>query len=140
MADFYQFDLITTLHGLSRDGVARMETELERFKPVLPIGLALPALYSEFETPAMRRIAEELGTVRYLQRIVVALGRADRNQYEQACEFFRDIRAGDRAMDGRSRQRRCSDYSKRMACPLERTAKADRVGWRSVTCWRASAR
>ncbi len=91
MADFYQSDLITTLHRLSRDGVARMESELERFKPVLPIGLALPALYSEFETPAMRRIVDELSTVRYLQRIVVALGRANRIQYEQACDFVRDL-------------------------------------------------
>jgi glucosyl-3-phosphoglycerate synthase len=92
MADFYQTGLVTTLHRLNSDGLARLEADLDRFKPQLPVGLVLPALYSEFETPAMRGIVQELGNVHFLQRIVVALGQADRRQYERACEFFDSMR------------------------------------------------
>jgi len=92
MADFYQTGVVTTLHRLSPDGLARLERELEAFTQETPVGLVLPALYSEFETGAMRRIVEALASVRYLRRIVVALGRANREQYEQAKAFFRGLR------------------------------------------------
>jgi glucosyl-3-phosphoglycerate synthase len=91
MADFYQTGLVTTLHRMNPDGLVRLESDLERFKPALPIALVLPALYSEFETPAMRGIIRELSRVRYLQRIVVALGHANREQYKRAQRFFQDF-------------------------------------------------
>ena len=90
MADFYQTGQVTTLHRLNPDGLDRLERDLERFQPALPIGLVLPALYSEFETPAMQGIVRELARVRFLHRIVVALGRANRQQFERAQEFFHD--------------------------------------------------
>ncbi len=92
MADFYQTGLVTTLHRMNPDGLARLEDDLERFKPALPIALVLPALYSEFETPAMVGIVRELSQVRYLHRIVVALGHANREQYGRAQQFFKDFR------------------------------------------------
>ncbi len=88
MADFYQTGVVATLHRLNPNGLERLESELEKFSSEAPIGLVLPALYSEFETPAMRRIADELSQVGYLRRIVVALGRADRTQYERVRAFF----------------------------------------------------
>lgn len=91
MADFYQPGVISTLHRLDSNGISRLEGELERYSRHAPIGLVLPALFSEFETPAMQRIVSELEQVRYLRRIVVALGRANAEQYEQAREFFRDV-------------------------------------------------
>jgi glucosyl-3-phosphoglycerate synthase len=92
MADFYQTGLVPTLHRLNPDGLERLESELERFKMILPAGLVLPALYSEFQTPAMQGIVRELARVRFLQRIVLALGRADRSQYEHAVEMFSRLR------------------------------------------------
>jgi len=91
MADFYQTGMVTTLHRLQSNGLSRIEAELERFSSVNPIGLVLPALYSEFETPAMRRIANELAKVRYLRHIVVALGRASFDQYLKARSFFHNF-------------------------------------------------
>jgi len=91
MADFYQTGVVATLHRLNPDGLERLESELEKFAAETPVALVLPALYSEFETPAMRKIADELMRVRYLRRIVVALGRADRNQYERACTFLEQL-------------------------------------------------
>ena len=91
MADFYQTGSVTTLHRMNPNGLSRLEGDLERFRPAMPIALVLPALYSEFETPAMQGIVRELSQVRYLQRIVVALGRADREQYGRAQQFFNDF-------------------------------------------------
>ncbi len=91
MADFYQTGVVTTLHRLTSNSIERLEADLEKFARNKPIGLVLPALYSEFETLAMRRIVPELRKVRYLQRIVVVLGRATREQFERARGFFDDF-------------------------------------------------
>ncbi len=91
MADFYQTGVVTTLHRLTPNHIERLEADLERFVRNKPVGLVLPALYSEFETPAMQRIVPELRKVRYLQRIVVVLARANPEQFERARDFFRDF-------------------------------------------------
>ncbi len=88
MSDFYQTGLVTTLHRLKPNSLERLEGDLERFSRIRPIGLVLPALYSEFETPAMKGIVEELRHVRYLQRIVVPLAKASLEQLERAKAFF----------------------------------------------------
>jgi len=91
VSDFYQTGVVATLHRLNLNGLDQLETDLVRFSGSTPIGLVLPALYSEFQTPAMRRIAEELRQVRYLRYIIVALGRASRQEYEHARSFFQDF-------------------------------------------------
>lgn len=88
MSDFYQTGVITTLHRLKQNSIDRLEQDLERFSRNRPIGLVLPALYSEFETPAMQTIVPELRKVKYLERIVLVLGRATREQYLRARGFF----------------------------------------------------
>ncbi|MBI4905718.1 MAG: glycosyl transferase [Acidobacteria bacterium] len=91
MADFYQTGVVATLHRLDADGVERIERQLEEFSRINPIGLVLPALYSEFETPAMRQIISELAHARYLRQVVVTLGRASEAEYRRARSFFRDF-------------------------------------------------
>jgi glucosyl-3-phosphoglycerate synthase len=90
MADFYQTGTVATLHRLNPDGTARLTGELERLSDHVSMGLVLPALYSEFETTAMRRISRELRKVRYLKHIVVAVGRANYDQLLYARSFFAD--------------------------------------------------
>ena len=91
MSDFHQTGVVTTLHRLCSDGLGRLERELECFSSTTPVGLVLPALASEFEHPAMAGIVAELRRVRYLRRIVLALGRANQAEYERARAFFRDF-------------------------------------------------
>jgi glucosyl-3-phosphoglycerate synthase len=91
MADFYQTGVVTTLHRLTPNSIERLEADLERFSRNKPIGLVLPALYSEFETMAMQRIVTELRKVRYLQRIVVVLARANQEQFDKARSYFSDF-------------------------------------------------
>jgi glucosyl-3-phosphoglycerate synthase len=91
MADFYQTGVVTTLHRLTPDNIERLEADLEKFSQNKPIGLVLPALYSEFETSAMQHMVPELQKVRYLQRIVVVLARATSDEFERACRFFQNF-------------------------------------------------
>ena len=91
MADFHQTGVVTTLHRLRPNNIERLEADLEKFSRNRPIGLVLPALYSEFETVAMQKIVAELKRVRYLQRIVLVLGRATQEQYARAYTFFKDF-------------------------------------------------
>ncbi|MDX1981160.1 MAG: hypothetical protein SFV51_12890 [Bryobacteraceae bacterium] len=88
MADFYQTGIVPTLHRLRPNQLERLEADLEKFSRSKPIGLVLPALYTEFENVAMQRIVAELKQVRYLNRIVVALGRATLEQAMRARSFF----------------------------------------------------
>ena len=93
MADFYQTNSISTLHRLRSGRLSAMETELSHFSRQKGMGLILPALITEFERPAMRRIVEQLREARYYANIVVAIGRATRQQVEEAAEWFRDFRS-----------------------------------------------
>jgi glucosyl-3-phosphoglycerate synthase len=88
MSDFYQNGVIATLHRLGRPDVEMLERRLVEHARAVPAALVLPCLYSEIEGPAMGGIVEQLAGVRYLEEIVVALGRADRRQFENARRFF----------------------------------------------------
>jgi glucosyl-3-phosphoglycerate synthase len=88
MTDFYQTGVITTLHRLGRPSLERIETELEQFSRARPVALVLPALYSEFEGPAMPKIVEELAKVKYLCEIVLVLGKATEKDFGKAREFL----------------------------------------------------
>lgn len=91
MSDFHQTDLITTLHKLAKPGLERLESELFQFSRQRPVTLVLPALYTEFQNPAMMDIIEELKKVRYVKEIVLSLGRASESEFEKAREFMSAI-------------------------------------------------
>ncbi|MFN8008603.1 MAG: glycosyl transferase [Terriglobia bacterium] len=89
MADFYQTGVVTTLHRFKPNHeLPQLEEELEKFSENTAICLVLPALYSEFQGQAMRGILEELKHVRYLRHIVVALAKANQQQYEDVKSLF----------------------------------------------------
>jgi glucosyl-3-phosphoglycerate synthase len=88
MADFHQPRTVTTIHRLNAGGASQMERSLGQWGRQRPVGLVLPALYTEFEHPAMARIARELASARFLKRVVVVLGQADAGQYKRARAFF----------------------------------------------------
>jgi glucosyl-3-phosphoglycerate synthase len=81
MADFYQTGIVATLHRLSPKDYDRLERDMLEFANESRVGLVLPALYSEFETPSMSQIVSELRHVRFVNEIVVVLARA----------FFKDF-------------------------------------------------
>lgn len=91
MTDFWQQGTITVLQRLKNRPVEDLEAEIEAIVRRRKIVLLLPALYSEFETPAMPRIIDELKRVPYLHRVVLSLDRADRAQFFKAREWMRQL-------------------------------------------------
>lgn len=86
MSDFYQTGAVATLHRLGHRNINDIEDEMVRFSRHTPMALVLPALYSEFETPAMTGILSELPKVPYLTQIVLSLGNANQEQFADARE------------------------------------------------------
>lgn len=93
MSDFYQTGIITTLHQLGKPSLERLEADLHSFSKTRPVALVLPALYSEFEGPAMAGIVRELSKVNYLNEIVLTLDRASEQQLKQVRKFMSSIPA-----------------------------------------------
>ncbi|MBS4098563.1 MAG: glycosyl transferase [Sulfuricella sp.] len=91
MSDFFQSGTITTLHQLGKPSLERLETELAGFAKTRPLALVLPALYSEFEGPAMPGIVQELAKVKYLNEIVLTLDKASERDFQRAREFMAPI-------------------------------------------------
>ena len=83
MSDFFQNGVITTLQKLGERKLEDMELELEKFSKRRRMVLLLPALYSEFETPAMHTIIKELKNVNYLYKIILGLDQATKEPFEE---------------------------------------------------------
>jgi glucosyl-3-phosphoglycerate synthase len=81
MSDFFQNGVITTLQNVGDRDSTEMENELMEFSKRRNMILLLPALYSEFETPAMQTIIDELKDVKYLYKIILGLDRATQEQF-----------------------------------------------------------
>jgi glucosyl-3-phosphoglycerate synthase len=86
MADFYQTGVIATLHRLGEGDLRNIEAQLEYYARQQPIAVVLPALYSEFEKPAMDTILAELCQVQYVKQFVVTLAQATADQFEEVVQ------------------------------------------------------
>ncbi len=91
MADSFQYGKVTTLHNIVRRPIKELEDELNRFAKSRPMGLILPSLYSELQTPALAHIVDELEKVTYLQEIVIGLDRASEDEYRHALKYFKRL-------------------------------------------------
>ena len=92
MADFFQNGIITTLHKIGTRSVEDLESEIKRYAKNRPVTLILPALYSEFETPAMHHILDELKPVDYLEEIVLSLSRATPDQFHKVRKWTSELK------------------------------------------------
>jgi len=91
MSDFYQHGTITTLQKLKDRPVEDMDRELLNATKRRSVVLLLPALVSEFDTPSMPLIIEELKQVKYLRRIVLSLDRANKTQFMKVKKIMSGI-------------------------------------------------
>ncbi len=91
MSDFYQTGVVATLHRLVDSGHERLERELTTYARSRPIALVLPALWREFEGPAMPRILGELREVPYLTQVVFTISGADERQFRMARDRVADL-------------------------------------------------
>ncbi len=91
MADSFQSGRVTTLHNITRRPLEDIENELEHYSQYRPIGLILPALYSELERPALAKIVAELKQVPYLREIVIGIDQASEDEYRHALQYFSEL-------------------------------------------------
>ena len=88
MGDFYQNGLVTTLHNFHNIDVEELEKKLLKFAKKRPMGLIIPSLASEMETPALKNIVNILKDIDYIGEIVIGLDKASKEQFEYAKEYF----------------------------------------------------
>ena len=91
MGDFFQNGTIATLHDFESRTTEELEAELKLFSAYRPMEIVLPCLFSELEGDALGDIVEKIGATDYLNHVVIGLDRADRDQFEYACEFFKGL-------------------------------------------------
>jgi glucosyl-3-phosphoglycerate synthase len=88
MTDFSENGVITTLQNLKDRPGEDFNRELMNITKERNMVLLLPALVSEFDGPAMPNIIKELMDVKYLDKIVLSLDRADENQFKKVKEIM----------------------------------------------------
>jgi glucosyl-3-phosphoglycerate synthase len=91
MGDFYQNGRITTLHNFRTRSLADLEESLVTFSNRRPMGLILPALFSELQRPALANILDEISKVPYLDEIIIGLDQADEDEFEYAKGYFKRL-------------------------------------------------
>ena len=91
MSDFFQNGVVTTLQNLGNRTLDDVEAELLKFSKRRRMVLLLPALYSEFQTPAMHTIIKELKDVKYLYKIILGLDQATKEQFEEVKELMSQL-------------------------------------------------
>jgi glucosyl-3-phosphoglycerate synthase len=92
MTDFWQHGPITVLQRLRDRSVESLEKEIAAVARRRKIVLLLPALFSEFETPAMPQIIAELEKVNYLHAAILSLDNANEDQFMKAREAMSRLR------------------------------------------------
>jgi glucosyl-3-phosphoglycerate synthase len=91
MSDFLQTGPIATLHLLGERDMVLVEQQIENASRTRPIALILPCLISEMDGPALKVITAALESVEYLKEIVVTLGPASEEDFQQACCYFKPL-------------------------------------------------
>jgi len=88
MSDFHQAGIIATVHRLRERPVEELDREILTWSEETPIGLLVPSLFSELQGPALPAIVKQLAEVPYLDTIVIPVGRASAEEFEEAKRFF----------------------------------------------------
>ncbi len=96
MPDFYQHDLITTIHDLRTGQIDRLEDMLRESTKTSRIGLVLPVTASDMRAQPFEQIVRELSSADYVHTIVITLGVApDESDYLETVAKVAPL--GDRA-------------------------------------------
>lgn len=96
MPDFYQHDLITTIHDLRTGQIDRLEEMLRQATEQTKIGLVLPVTASDMRAEPFDKIVTELAGADYVDTVAITLGVApDESDYAETVSKVAPL--GDRA-------------------------------------------
>ncbi|MCW5554268.1 MAG: glucosyl-3-phosphoglycerate synthase [Verrucomicrobiae bacterium] len=90
MADFQQ-NVVPTFTQLKDEDLARMEKSIVRAARRAPIGVIIPALFSDLASPAMQHIITELAGMNFVKRAYISLDRSSEEQFQQAREIVKPL-------------------------------------------------
>ncbi len=96
MGSFYQNGIVANLHDFSygtssEANYLKLENDLMKFSKNNPMELILPCLFSEISGKALPKIVNEINKTKFLNHIVIGLDRANKNQYKEAYNFFKNL-------------------------------------------------
>ncbi len=96
MGSFYQNGIVANLHDFSygtssEANYKKLENDLIKFSKNNPMELILPCLFSEISGKALPKIINEINKTKFLNHIVIGLDRANKNQYTEASNFFKNL-------------------------------------------------
>ena len=96
MGSFYQNGIVANLHDFSygtssEANYKKLENDLMKFSKNNPMELILPCLFYEISGKALPKIVNEINKTKFLSHIVIGLDRANKNQYKEASNFFKDL-------------------------------------------------
>lgn len=86
MADFH-INKVPTFSILQHESCQAMETKVMLASARIPIGVLIPALYSDLASNAMRNIIKVLAETRYIKKIYISLDRANKDEFKDATEI-----------------------------------------------------
>jgi glucosyl-3-phosphoglycerate synthase len=90
MADFQQ-NVVPTFTRLVDEDLGQMQDGILRAARRMPIGIVIPALFSDLSSPAMQHIIEELAAMNFIKRIYISLSQSSEAEFEQAREIIQPI-------------------------------------------------
>ncbi|HEY5778712.1 MAG TPA: hypothetical protein VIT00_08240 [Terrimicrobiaceae bacterium] len=91
MADFQQ-NIVPTFTRLVDEDLGCMEESILRAAQRAPIGVIIPALFSDLSSPAMRHIIQELAGMKFVERIYISLARSSEEEVRWAREIIQPIK------------------------------------------------
>jgi hypothetical protein len=91
MADFQQ-NVVPTFTRLVDEDLGRMEKQILRAAPHVPIGVIIPALFNDLSSPAMQHIIRELAEMNFVKRIYISLASSSKEEFQQATQIIKPIK------------------------------------------------
>jgi glucosyl-3-phosphoglycerate synthase len=86
MPDFH-INYVPTFTLLHKEALASMEARLLESSQQIPIGVVIPALFSDLSSAAMANIIKELAQMEFIKRVYISLDRADADDFIKAREI-----------------------------------------------------
>lgn len=90
MGDFWQ-NYVPTLPLIRPDVWPQLEERLTAAARRKPVGVLIPCLYSDFQSPAMAHILKVLAGIPYVKKVYISLDRADAAEFETAARTVADV-------------------------------------------------
>ena len=90
MPDFQQ-NVVPTFTRLVDEDLGQMENDTLSAARRMPIGVIIPALFSDLSSPAMQHIIQELAGMNFVKRIYISLAQSTEAEFERAREIIQPL-------------------------------------------------